>query len=522
MKRLLLLFALFSITFLNINAQIIWQNTIGGSAFDYMEDVISTSDGGFLLVGSSESDISGDKTENSNGAGDYWVVKTNSLGVVQWDKTFGGSGEDEAVSAVETSDGGFVIIGESNSDISSDKSENSKGGYDFWIIKINSSGTKVWDKTFGGSNYDFPFSIRETSTNDLIIAGDSGSNISGNKSENSRGFSDLWIIKISNTGTFIWDKTLGGDADEELTDMNLTPDGGYILAAIAESNISGDKTVSTSDNEEYWVVKMSNTNTIDWQKAYGGTSSSISILSDLIPTNDGGYLLAGDSDSGIGGNKTENTNGGTDLWFIKINSSGTIIWQNTVGGSDDEYVAYGIQKPDGGYVFAAESLSNISGDKTENSMDSDIWLIELDANGNVIADKTFGTISEEYPERLLQTSDGNFIIASNVDSLSGDNTEAPVGDTDYWLFKVDKNTLSVSSIENSFNLNIYPVPTTNYLNIASKTTIKSVDIIDITGKLVLKIKSPNKTLNVSQLKNGIYLLKLYSKNGFSTKRIIKQ
>ena len=522
MKQLLLFFTLLTFTTYITNAQIIWQNTIGGNTFDDVENVIYTSDGGFLIIGVSESGISGDKSESSRGGSDYWIVKTNSLGVVEWDKTFGGTGNEYPVSAIEAANGDFVIVGDSNSGISGDKSENSKGGYDFWIVRINSSGTKIWDKTFGGADDEYGVDLKETATNDLIITGDSASNISGDKSENSRGFTDVWTIKISSTGTLLWDKTLGGDADEEVRSVLLTPDGGYIIGVIAESGISGDKTVNTSNNEDYWVVKVSNTNTINWQKTYGGTSTSVTALSCLIATSDGGYLIAGDTDSNIGGEKTENTNGGFDLWFIKTNSTGDIQWQNTIGGSDDEYTPYGFEKTGGGYVFAAETLSNISGDKTENSNSNDIWLIELDASGNLIADKTYGTNSTEYPEQIIETSDGNFVVVSSVDELSGDNTEAPIGDTDYWLFKVDKSTLSVTSTEENLNLKLFPNPVENEINISSKIKIDSVDIIDVTGKLISKIESPNKTIDVSELSTGIYVLKLHSKDGIINKRIIKK
>ena len=191
--------------------------------------------------------------------------------------------------------------------------------------------------------------------------------------------------------------------------------------------------------EDYWIIKISNTNTIDWQKTFGGTSGSFSYNFDIIRTSDSGYLISGENNSGIGGEKTEASNGGYDLWLIKINNAGTIQWQNSIGGNDDDYTPFLAEKTGGGYIVGAESLSNISGDKTENSISNDIWVVELDATGNVTGDKTFGTDSTEYPESILITSDGNFVIASNVDSLSGDNTEAPVGSTDFWLFKVDKS-----------------------------------------------------------------------------------
>ena len=210
MKSFLLFITLSLFLIFNLNAQILWQNTIGGNNFDFAENMINTSDGGFLIVGESQSNISGDKTEDSKGDADFWIVKTNNLGVVQWEKTIGGSNEDYAASAVETNDGGFAIVGISNSNVSGDKTENSKGDYDFWIVKINSTGTIVWDKTIGGDLEDYPESIVETTSGDLLIGGSSGSNISGNKGEASNGGVDYWVVKTTSTGSIIWDKTFSG------------------------------------------------------------------------------------------------------------------------------------------------------------------------------------------------------------------------------------------------------------------------------------------------------------------------
>tara|TARA_R110000868_G_scaffold258149_4_gene515496 strand:+ start:1493 stop:3061 length:1569 start_codon:yes stop_codon:yes gene_type:complete len=522
MKSFLLFITLSLFLIFNLNAQILWQNTIGGNNFDFAENMINTSDGGFLIVGESQSNISGDKTEDSKGDADFWIVKTNNLGVVQWEKTIGGSNEDYAASAVETNDGGFAIVGISNSNVSGDKTENSKGDYDFWIVKINSTGTIVWDKTIGGDLEDYPESIVETTSGDLLIGGSSGSNISGNKGEASNGGVDYWVVKTTSTGSIIWDKTFGGSEDEILGKLRLTPDGGYIISGTSSSGVSGNKTEATRGDEDYWIIKISNTNTIDWQKTFGGTSGSFSYNFDIIRTSDSGYLISGENNSGIGGEKTEASNGGYDLWLIKINNAGTIQWQNSIGGNDDDYTPFLAEKTGGGYIVGAESLSNISGDKTENSISNDIWVVELDATGNVTGDKTFGTDSTEYPESILITSDGNFVIASNVDSLSGDNTEAPVGSTDFWLFKVDKSTLSVTSLVKKTNLKVFPVPASNQVNIESDIEIETIDIIDITGKLVSKIELPNKTLDISGLSKGIYILRLYSKSGTTNRRIIKE
>ena len=523
MKKITLLFFLLCALY-QLNAQIVWQNTIGGSGFDFLEDIISTSDGGFLLIGVSESGISGDKTQSNLGQGDFWVVKTNSTGVVQWEKTYGGTGDDYAVTAIETSDGGFVIIGDSDSNISGDKTQNSKGGLDFWIIKINSTGTKLWDKTIGGSLDDLPIALQETSNGDIIIGGESVSSISGNKTENSKGGSDHWIVKINSTGTILWDKTFGGNADDFLATLKLTADGGYIIGSSSSSGISGDKSENALGMEDYWILKVSNTNTIDWQKTIGGASTSMSTLSDLILTSDGSYIIAGDSNSGIAGSKTVITNGGSDLWILKLNSAGVIQWQNSIGGASDEYFPTIVQNVDGGYAIASESLSNISGDKTENSHSNsnDIWLVALDANGTITTDKTIGTNGIEGAEKILLTSDGNFVTSSYVDELSGDNMEAPNGDTDYWILKIDKNTLSTPTINMASNLNVFPNPAINNITFATQINIENVSVFDVNGRLIKHIKNPDKTIDVSNLKTGVYFIRFTIQNGFTTKRFIKQ
>lgn len=525
MKKFLLFFTVILFTNYSLNAQTVWQNTIGGSGADELVDLIKTSDGGYLLVGYSDSDISGDKTENRKGGADIWIVKTNSTGTVSWDKTLGGSGDDEPYSVIETQDGGYVIAGISDSNISGDKTENSKGAYfDMWIVKLNSTGTKIWDKTIGGSADDYASSVKETSTGDLVIGGGSESNISGDKTENSRGGYDNWIVKLNNFGTKIWDKTFGGSEDEDFEFLNLTPDGGYILGAYSESLTSGDKTQDLFGKKDNWIIKVSNTNTIDWQRDFGGSSNSYNEPTDALLTSDGGYLIAGDSDSGIGGNKTVGNKGSDDLWLIKLNNLGVVEWQKDIGGANDDEYPFLIEKPNGNFVISAVSKSDISGDKSENSygFNGEIWLVEINSSSSILGDKTIGTTDTQYEGRIVLANDGNYVIASGVSSLSGDNTEAPVGSVDYWLFKLNQNTLSTPEISSNLKLDIYPVPATNELNISSQQKIDKATIFDVSGKHVFSITNPIDKIDISKLTNGIYVVKLFSEDGYCVKRFAKQ
>jgi len=206
-----------------------WQNTIGGSSADQLNSINQTSDGGYILGGRSASGISGDKTEASQGHYDYWVVKINSLGVIEWQNTIGGSGNDELQSISQTSDGGYILGGWSNSGISGDKTEASQGSYDYWVVKLNSLGVIEWQNTIGGSSYDGLYSINQTSDGGYILGGFSESGISGDKTEASQGSWDYWVVKLNSLGVIEWQNTIGGSSYENLRSINQTSDGGYIL-----------------------------------------------------------------------------------------------------------------------------------------------------------------------------------------------------------------------------------------------------------------------------------------------------
>ena len=179
MKRLLLILFLFAaLNSFSQAPEISWQKTIGGNLNDLPKKIIQTSDNGFIIAGSSNSEISGYKTENCYGYIDFWIVKLDSNGTFEWEKTIGGSLYDELISIIETNEGDFILAGSSSSNISNDKSEDSRGEIDYWIVKINASGLIIWDKTYGGTGVDKISTIQKTSDNGFIVGGYSNSNIS--------------------------------------------------------------------------------------------------------------------------------------------------------------------------------------------------------------------------------------------------------------------------------------------------------------------------------------------------------
>jgi hypothetical protein len=419
----------------------IWDKTFGGSGSDYPWATVATADGGFVIAGESISNISGEKSENGRGESDYWIIKINANGQKVWDKTFGGSGSDSPSAIVATIDGGFVIGGYSYSNISGDKSENSKGSLDYWIVKLNSNGQKVWDKTIGGNKGDWASDIIVTTDGSIVIGGYSNSNISGDKSENSKGLFDYWIVKLNSNGQKIWDETIGGDVSDILSTIVATNDGGFVLGGGSESNISGDKSENSKGDSDYWVVKLNSNGQKIWDKTFGGSRrdaiANPAALT-IIVTTDGGIVIAGFSNSNVSGDKSENSRGDSDYWIVKLNSNGQKIWDKTFGGGDLDIPTTIIATTDGSFVIGGYSYSNISGDKSENSKGSlDYWIVKLNSNGQKIWDKTLGGAGSDNVATIIATTDGSFVIAGgSASNISGDKSENSRGGNDYWVVKV--------------------------------------------------------------------------------------
>ena len=355
---------------------ILWQNTIGGDGSDFFFSLQQTADGGYILGGYSDSDIFDDKTENSLGGWDYWVVKLNSTGAIQWQNTIGGNNNDELRSLHQTADGGYILGGGSRSDISGDKTENPIGGSDYWVVKLNATGVIQWQNTIGGNSSDELYSIQQTADGGYILGGYSHSNISGDKTENSSGITDYWVVKLNTTGAIEWQNTIGGNTWDFLNSLHQTADGGYILGGYSDSNISGDKTENSNGGYDYWIVRLDSNGAIEWQNAIGGNGTDY--LWSLQQTADGGYILGGGSDSDISGDKTENSIGERDYWVVKLNAVGAIQWQNTIGGNYNDIPSSLRQTADSGYILGGNSESNISSDKSENCLgNTDYWVVKL-------------------------------------------------------------------------------------------------------------------------------------------------
>ncbi|HSD13366.1 MAG TPA: T9SS type A sorting domain-containing protein [Flavobacterium sp.] len=508
-----------------------WQNRIGGANSNYCYASQQTTDGGFIIGGRSNSDISGDKTENSKGDYDYWVVKTNNLGQVVWDKTIGGASpntwnQDFFGAIKQTPDGGYIICGGSNSPLSGNKTENAINDpyWDFWIVKTNAIGNIEWQNVIGGSLDEDIISLDLTQDGGYILGGYSDSSISNDKTENCRGFQDYWVVKLDGSGNVLWNKTFGGSGHDKLNSIIETTDGGFLLGGHSDSNISGDKTENSKGNNDYWVIKLDNNGNQQWQKTIGG--SGFESLSNVLQSPDGGYFLAGYSDSPISSDKTDFCRGLYDFWVVKTDNTGNIQWQKTIGGNNQDYLISSALCSDASYILTGHSSSAISHEKTEPLIGVfDAWVIKISESGNIIWQKTIGGSLGEALFNVIQTNDGGYFLSGyTVSPISGDITEEPIGLNDYWIVKLAPDNLSINENELNNNLVLYPNPVNNTLNINAKNNIEvqRISIYNTLGQLLTVI--PNglvKTIDVSHLSAGNYILKAVTNKGMLNMKFIK-
>jgi len=364
-----------------------WNQTYGGTGKDEAHCVIQTIDGGYALAGYT----------NSSGPGyyDFYLVKTDANGNMQWSKTYGESGDDKAYSMVQTSDGGYALAGYTNS--------SGAGGYDFRLVKTYPNGTMQWNQTYGGLGNDYARSVVQTIDGGYALAGYTNSSGGG-------GY-DFWLVKTYPNGTMQWNQPYGGAGDDVAYSVVQTSDGGYALA--------GYTTPFGSILGKFWLVKTCSNGTIEWNRPYSrGVEDE---AHSVIQTADGGYALAGYTFPYLGG--------GCDFWLVNTDSNGNMQWNQTYDLRllDEAYSV--IQTSDGGYALAGYT----------NSLDAggyDFWLVKANSSGNMQWNQTYGGANDDTAYSVIQTSDGGYALAGYTSSYG-------VGGYDFYLVKARLCTLAI-------------------------------------------------------------------------------
>jgi hypothetical protein len=360
---------------------------IGGPGSEWGYSLIQTADGGYAIAGSTYS--------FDAGLSDVYVIKLDANSNLQWTKTIGGKGWEAGSSLIQTSDGGYVIagytysFGTGSSDVYSD----------VYVIKLDANGNLQWTKTIGGKYHDLGRSIIQTSDGGYAIAGTTKSFGAGGK--------DVYVVKLDANGNLQWTKTIGGPESEDGYSLIQTSDGGYVIAGYTESFGAGETDV--------YVVKLDAHGNLQWTKTIGGENDDKSYS--LIQTSDGGYAIAGYTSSFGAGRD--------DIYVVKLDAKGNLQWTKTIGREYGDEGRSLIQTSDGGYAIAGYTKSFGAGW-------NDVYVVKLDAKGNLQWTKTIGREYGDEGSSLIQTSDGGYAIAGSTQSFGA-------GEWDVYVVKLDRN-----------------------------------------------------------------------------------
>ena len=407
-----------------------WENNYGGSLNEHINDLKQTPDGGYIVVGSSESsdaDVSGNL-----GGKDLWVKKLNAAGGIQWQRNYGGSMDDVGNAIEIDAAGGYIISGYTES--SDGAINNLHGGRDVWVVRIDATGTLLWEETYGGTLNEESRSIKQTWEGGYILGNFSNSN-DGDITD-AIGGQDAWILKISSAGVIEWEKCYGGISDEVVAEIDQTVDGGYIFGAYSQSNVP-----SNYGGWDFYILKLDPRGQAVWRNNFGGSGDDV--LHGMTKTNDGGFLFTGTSDSND--NDVINLNGGQEAWLIKVSGSGALQWQKTFGGAATDQGLSIDLNGDGHYLLSGISNSG-NGDINGNYGDDDFIVVKInEANGDVIWSRNYGSTQKDEAYISFQTQDGGFLVAGTSigadTDVSGNN-----GGEDDWIVKLNAPPLPLVSL----------------------------------------------------------------------------
>ena len=529
---------------LSVSAQeVVWQKDIRSSTQDFLSQVTTTIDQQYLITGSSiHSDNSQPTTGNQkqNNGYDFHLVKLNQQGEQVWEKYFSGKNHDFLSATVNTQEGGFLLAGSSYSGKGLDKKDDSKGGSDFWLIRINEFGDELWQKTIGSTADEEARAVIQTTDMGFFVAGSFGS--AQDPKMKGYGSKDVLVVRLDKSGKELSQLILGGKGLDEVEKMIPTKDGGALLgiysrsAALAGSGkteAGSNKTINyqpkTSNNYgegDYWIVKLSKDGKVEWEKNFGGKGDDHVRTLALTST---GYLIGGESRSERSGNKSVGIEEGTDLWLISIDERGEEIWQKSYNFKNRDVlmgmsVIAGKQEDGsgkskgillGGYTQAEGRIEND---------DETFWMLYLDLNGNEQWRKHVKGESRKKEERLSDIKlnrDGSIVLAgTSAEELGKEN----------WKI-VKLGDRQVDQLIEKQDIKIYPNPVTDYVyvelgfeGLREGAFEAEIAVYDMGGRKLETVKTKNKItkINTQPLIQGAYLVVVKTNDKTANAKLIKK
>ncbi|MDR4954655.1 T9SS type A sorting domain-containing protein [Chryseobacterium sp. ES2] len=485
-------------TVLGISAQeVVWQKDIKSSTQNFLSQVTTTIDQQYVITGSS---IQSDKLQQANKQNngyDFHLVKLNQQGEEVWEKYFSGRNHDYLSATVTTQDGGSLLAGTSYSGKGLDKKDDSKGGSDIWLIRINEFGDELWQKTLGSSSDEEARAVIQTTDLGFVVA--------GNIQNGSKGYGskDVFITRLDKDGKELSQIILGGKGLDEVEKMIPTKDGGALLGIYSRSSLGGTKKTENFGEGDNWIVKLDKNGRVEWEKNFGGKGDDHLRTLALTST---GFIIGGESRSERSGNKTVGLEEGTDLWLISLNERGEDQWQKSynfknrdilmsmsVLHSADDKSSKGILL--GGYTQAEGRIE---------TDDETFWMLYLDQNGNEQWRKYVKGESRKKEERLSDLKlnrDGSIVLAgTSAEELGKEN----------WKI-VKLGDKQVDQLIEKYDIKIYPNPVSDYAYVEiGFNDFKQADILlyDMSGRQLQNLKTKNRVtkINTQALVQGAYLV----------------
>ncbi|MET3035417.1 T9SS type A sorting domain-containing protein [Chryseobacterium sp. NRRL B-14859] len=529
-------------TILGVSAQeVVWQKDLKSSTQDFLSQVTTTIDQQYLITGSSiqvgsqKQSASGQKQNNGY---DFHLVKLNQQGEQVWEKYFSGQNHDYLSATVTTQDGGFLLAGTSYSGKGLDKKDDSKGGADIWLIRINEFGDELWQKTLGSSSDEEAKAVIQTTDLGFFVAGNIQSSTKG------YGSKDVWITRLDKDGKEVSQLIVGGRGLDEVEKMIPTKDGGALLGIYSRSSEVRDPGVRNPETQlpvdqsanrnlspatstaisqlpkassnfgegDYWIVKLDKTGKVEWEKNFGGKGDD-HIRSLALASN--GYIIGGESRSERSGNKTVGVEEGTDLWLISLNEKGDEQWQKSYNFKNRDILmgmsVIGREQEDGNGKSAKGIL--LGGyTQAEGRIEKDdetFWMLYLDGSGNEQWRKHVSGDSRRKEERLSDlrlNRDGSIILAgTSAEELGKEN----------WKI-VKLGDKQVDQLIEKYDIKIYPNPVSDYAYVEIGFDFREAEILlyDMSGRQLQNVKTKNKVtkINTQALIQGAYLVTIKTDN----------
>ena len=397
-----------------------WVKTFGGTDEDVAHAVIQTQDGGFAVIGNTKS-LDGDLTDKIYEGSDLWLLKFNAEAELQWTKTYGGSRDDRGHSLVQTTDGGYMLLGYSQS--SDGIGSNNEGQHDNWIIRVDEQGTFMWERSFGYSGHDHAYNIIETSDGGFLFNGFldvTASNGAGNrvddKSSSRHGVGEFWCHKIDAQGAIEWRNYFGGTSNDRSYDSVELENGNFVLVGTSEST-----DVDVTDprgSYDIWVVTVDTEGNLLWEKSLGGTQADGANA--VLEVENGNIVVFGNSfssDGDIGYSK-----GSSDFWITTLDSKGKLLSESSFGGSGFD-LGRAITKGSGGFLWAAGYSRSKDGDVSQNSGENDMLILRITPDNIVVNSISLGGSGLDLAHDIIELSSGKIIVVGETESTDGPFTE---------------------------------------------------------------------------------------------------